>query len=248
MAETRDQGRKRSGAAAMLLAGTVTLLALPSAVLAFSTRLDLQPVQVEPVVPSGFRAAEVDPRLARSITVRALSQGRTFRFTPAATPTRMDRSLTVAVRLFAPVARPIVVRALAGSAGQNAAISIAPAAYSLKAARGYKSFAQNGTSDAGRIDMPNLAAYSIAGDDKSDPSRFAPRIELDEKTRAGRSPRTLEGQGSDQTVDLGGSYRLTRSLNVTAGVRFSPERNRVDPLVDGKQDNQAVYVGTQIRF
>ena len=96
--------------------------------------------------------------------------------------------------------------------------------------------------------MPDLAAYSIAGSAKADPSRFAPPVELDERTRAGRSPRTLEGQGADQTVDLGGSYRLSRNLNVTAGVRYSPERNRVDPLVDGKQDNQAVYVGTQIRF
>ncbi|PKB19308.1 hypothetical protein B0I00_1539 [Novosphingobium kunmingense] len=248
MAETSDQVRKRGGAAALLLAGTVTLLALPSAVLALSTRLDLQPVVVEPVVPSGFRAAEVDPRLARSITVRALSQGRTFRFTPAATPTRMDRSLTVAVRLFAPTNRPIVVRAPSPGAGQASAISIAPAAYSLKATRGYKSFAQNGVSDASRIDMPDLAAYSIRGGAASDPSRFAPRIELDEKDRAGRSPRTLEGQGSDQTVDLGGSYRLSRSMNVTAGVRYSSERNRIDPLVDGKQDNQAVYVGTQIKF
>ncbi len=249
MADGQDQGRTRSGAAAMLLAGSVALLALPSAVLAFSTRLDLQPVDDAGEVANrgGFRAAEVDPRLARSITVRALSQGRTFRFTPAATPARMDRSLTVAVRLFSPVARPIVVRGPA-SASQTAAISIAPTAYSLGAARGYKSFAQNGVSDSRRVDMPDLAAYSISGSAKSDPSRFSPRIELDEKARAGRSPRTLEGQGADQTVDLGGSYRVTGNMNVTAGVRYSSERNRVDPVVDGKQDNQAVYVGTQIRF
>lgn len=248
MAEAVDQGLKRGGAAAVLLAGTVALLALPSAVLAFSTRLDLQPVEVEPVTPSGFRVAEVDPRLARSVTVRALSQGRTFRFTPAATPARMDRSLTVAVRLFAPTSRPIVVMAPSPSANAASSISIAPAAYSLKATRGYKSFAQNGVSGATQVDMPDLAAYSIRGDVPSDPSRFAPRIELDEKARAGRSPRTLEGQGTDQTVDLGGSYRLSRSMNVTAGVRYSSERNRIDPLVDGKQDNQAVYVGTQIKF
>ncbi len=41
---------------------------------------------------------------------------------------------------------------------------------------------------------------------------------------------------------------MSGNLNVTAGVRYSSERNRVDPVVDGKQDNQAVYVGTQIRF
>ena len=250
MAVKVDDARKRGGAAAMLLAGAVCLLALPSAVLAFSSKLDLQPIdEAMANADSGFLPAEVDPRLARSITVRALSKGRTFQFTPAATPTRMDRSLTVAVRLDSSVGRQIVVRGPASQPSATSGISIAPTAYSLGAARGVKTFAQTGTSaDARKIDMPNLAAYSIAGSSKSDPSRFAPRIELDEKTRAGRSPRTLEGQGTDQTVDLGGSYRLSRNLNVTAGVRYSPERNRVDPLIDGKQDNQAVYVGTQIKF
>ncbi|MBS0475293.1 MAG: hypothetical protein JSR28_09110 [Proteobacteria bacterium] len=158
----------------------------------------------------------------------------------------MDRSLTVAVRIDSPITRQIVVRGRVPPAGE--AISIAPTAYSLGAARGYKTFAQGGAKpDARRVDMPDLAAYSIANAPASDPSRFAPRIELDERSRAGRSPRTLEGQG-DQTVDLGGSYRVTGNMKVTAGVRYSSERNRVDPLIDGKQDNQAVYVGTQIRF
>ena len=79
-----------------------------------------------------------------------------------------------------------------------------------------------------------------------DPSRFAPRVVLDEREKTGRAPRTFEQ--SDQSVDLGGSYRVTRNLNVTAGVRYSPERDRLLPLTDGKQDNQAVYVGTQFRF
>lgn len=249
MQALRGDTGKRSGTAAMLLAGTVGLLALPSAVLAFSARFDLQPVdEAGNGIGSGFRPAQVDPRLARSITVRALSKGRTFQFTPAATPTRTDRSLTVAVRLDSPITRQIVVRGSAPGAG-GGGLSIAPTAYSLGAARGYKTFAQNGAAlDARRVDLPDLAAYSISGSSRSDPSRFSPRIELDEKARAGRSPRTLEGQGADQTVDLGGSYRVTGNMNVTAGVRYSSERNRVDPLIDRKQDNQAVYVGTQIRF
>ena len=49
-------------------------------------------------------------------------------------------------------------------------------------------------------------------------------------------------------MDLGGSYRLTRNFDVTAGVRYSSERDRLRPLTDGKQDSQAVYVGTKFRF
>ena len=53
----------------------------------------------------------------------------------------------------------------------------------------------------------------------------------------------------DQTVDLEGSYRLTRNLDVTAGVRYSQDRSRLTTLVEpAKQDSQAVYIGTQFRF
>ena len=51
-----------------------------------------------------------------------------------------------------------------------------------------------------------------------------------------------------QTVDVGGSFRLSPNLDVRAGVRLSQERERLDPLTNSVQDSQAVYVGTQLRF
>ena len=71
--------------------------------------------------------------------------------------------------------------------------------------------------------------------------------ELEDRTIAGRSPNTLDSIGS-QTVGLGGSFRLSPNMNVTAGVRYSQERERLDPLTNAVQDSQAVYVGTQIKF
>jgi hypothetical protein len=41
---------------------------------------------------------------------------------------------------------------------------------------------------------------------------------------------------------------VTGNLRVTAGVRYSAERERLAPLADGQQDNQSVYVGTRFRF
>ena len=70
---------------------------------------------------------------------------------------------------------------------------------------------------------------------------------LGEHERPGRAPRTLESVG-EQSVDLGGSYRLTRNIDVTAGVRYSQDRDRIVPPAEAKADNQAVYVGTQFRF
>jgi hypothetical protein len=246
------RGKRSGSASALLIGGAVALLALPSAVLAFSSRFDVAdeglPVSI---ADDGFVPSQVDPRLARSITVRALSKGRTFRFTPAATPNRMDSAIiTVAVRL--PGNR---VGLRSGGAGAEQAqgeggLRIAQTAYSLGAARGYRSFAQGsgaGNSDLARLEMPDLASYRPrAATGTGTPSRFEPHIALDEREKTGRSPRTFEQ--SDQTVDLGGAYRLTRNINVTAGVRYSSDRDRLVPLTDGRQDSQAVYVGTQFRF
>jgi len=50
------------------------------------------------------------------------------------------------------------------------------------------------------------------------------------------------------SVDLGGSYALTRNLAVTGGVRYKMQRDRLEPLADDRQDSQAVYIGTAFRF
>jgi len=237
---------RSSAASALLLAGTVAVLALPSAVLALS--VGIGPVLSAPAdaeAASGFQPARVDPRLARSISVRALGQGQTFRFTPGAAPSRLDRSVTVAVRVDA-TSRP---RRGALIASDGGTFGIAPTAYSLGVSRGYKGFAQNGSAVTGlrRGEIPDLASYKPSAGPKDDPSRFSPRIALDGRELAGRSPRTLQGQ-PEEVVDLGGSYRLTRNINVTAGVRSTSDRDRLAPLSDGRKDNQAVYVGTQFKF
>ena len=245
--------RKRSGtAAAMLLCGTVSVLALPSAVLAFTSGYGIAPQLVASDPASGsFIPAVVDPRLSRSITVRALSKGRMFRFTPAATVSGIDRAVvTVAVRVNDGNSASLVLRRPVAAAviPVGAEVPIAPTAYSLGAARGYRSFAQNAAPAAPvrQLDAPDLASFKPRPGVARDPSRFAPQVALDEPEKTGRSPRTFE-QG-DQQVDLGGSYRLTRNLKVTAGVRYSSDRDRLRPLTDGRQDSQAVYVGTQFRF
>lgn len=246
----KDKRKGTGTAGATLLLGAVGLLALPSAVLAFSDRFDSLPA-VPDVVDSGFQPAEVDPRLARSITVRALSKDRIYRFTPAATPSRFDGQVTVAVRVDSRAAPGGFHAPAAEIARVQPGLGIAPTAYSLGSARGYRSFAQNTGAaipgiNANSAEMPDLAAYKPKPGVAPSPSRFAPRIELDEREKTGRSPRTFEQ--SDQTVGVGGSYRVTRNLDVTAGVRVTSDHDRLRPLTDGKQDNQAVYVGTQFRF
>jgi hypothetical protein len=244
------RGQAGGGSPAVLLAGAVSLLALPSAVLAFSSDFgDSADDGIEAHASMAkFLPAQVDPRLARSITVPGLVSGQTFHFTPAGSATRPNRSVTVAVRVDAENAQAILVRAPAHDSTPGiAALRIAPTAYSLGVARGFQNFTL--ASEPRRGDVPDLSSFRLrSGTAADEPSRLNARIAFDEREKTGRAPRTLEGNG-EQTVDVGGSYRLTGNLDVTAGVRYSQERDRLSPSVaDRQKDAQAVYVGTQFRF
>jgi hypothetical protein len=242
-------------AAPLLIAGTVGMLALPSAVLAFGSQIAPGPAPgKQGINDEFFMPVAVDPRLARSIAVRALAKGRTFQFTPAGQGTRPDRSVTVAVRIDAAAARSTRISprlAATELAEPSAALRIAPTAYNLGSSRGYRNFAQSSpmalAAAGSQVEIPDLTSLRPPVGARGAPSRFSPRIALDEHANPGRSARTFDADG-EQSVDVGGSYRLSRNLNVTAGVRIQTERDRLVPLTDGKQDSQAVYVGTQFRF
>jgi hypothetical protein len=251
-------GAKGGMTAGALLACAVALLALPSAVLAFSTGFAPQSPE-EPAAPEASEAgpASAQVRLARAIPLRSLGDslglGQMFPFTPAKTPNRPDRSVTVAVRVDALVVRGIRLRGTGperlAEAGPTP-VKIAPTAFNLGVSRGYRGFAPGlvAPGDTRASELPDLTGFSIAPGVKPTESRFSPRIVIDEKQAAGRAPRTFAGDREDR-VDVGGSYRVTRNLDVTAGVRYSQDqRDRLKPLTDGQQDSQAVYVGTQFRF
>lgn len=240
-------------ASGLLLAGAVSLLALPSAVLAFSAGFARKGDSAAVAkVLDGIEAKPAQAQLARAVPMRSLAKGKLYLFTPAASPSRPDRSITVAVRVDPQTAKAISVRGASngvGADGDAASLRIAPTGFSLGVARGYHNFSQNlvPPADSRKGEMPDLSQFSIAPKAGGEDARFNPRIVIDEKKALGRAPRTFAGESEDQ-VDVGGSLRVTRNLNVTAGVRYSQERDRLRPLTDGKQDGQAVYLGTQFRF
>lgn len=209
-----------------------------------------------------FTPASVDPELAARVAQKARERG--IRFTPVGVNTGdSERTVTVAVRVDDETARAISVRPPSeGSPGLGKGIAgLQTSRFNLGTARGYQSFARtpapaapvSGRQPALRetlsdLQMPDLADFAPSQPTREDrPSRLQPRIELGDEAIAGRSPNTLDAIGS-QTVDVGGSFRLSRNLDVTAGVRLSQERDRLAPLTNSVQDSQAVYVGTQIKF
>ena len=205
-----------------------------------------------------FTPANIDPALARKVAATLGLDG--LRFTPAARTPRGDRLVTMAVRVDEATARAITVRrTLADSSvGEGNALAaaplIAPARYNLGSARGFQSF---GAATAAKalavptgirdIAMADLASYRTDAAKPGKPSRFQPRVAFEDQSDAGRSPRTIDAAGQ-QSVDVGGAYRVMKNLDVTAGLRVSQDRNRIAPLTDGVEDSKAVYVGTQFKF
>jgi hypothetical protein len=198
-----------------------------------------------------FTPASVDPALAARVADKARARG--IRFTPArAAPISGDRTVTVAVRVDNDNARAISVRkAMEAVTGRGVGVvGLDASRFQLGSARGYKSFARTVdlTANVRSMSLPDLAQFEPSQPKAEDkPSRLQPRIELEDRAIAGRSPNTLDSIGA-QTVGVGGSFSLSPNLNVTAGVRYSQERERLDPLTNSVQDSQAVYVGTQIKF
>ena len=253
MARRRKTDRRGGFTAALLCAGAVALVAAPSAGLAFG---GLGHHVVNAVANGGmlpFTPASVDARLARLMS--AQSGKGLMQFTPVTSANRSGQSVTVAVRVDGSAAQLISVHsALVTAAEQvsasSAPLRLAPTRYNLGVLHGYQGFTQAQTPELSKslsdAALPDLAVFKPSEGVKSKPSRFNARLAVDDQAHAGRTNNTL----NDQTFDLGGSYRVTRNLNVTAGLRYAQERDQLAPLVTatGKQDSQAVYVGTQFRF
>ncbi len=235
--------------------GGALALAVPSAGLALAGKA--APAQATALKDLGLEAltlftpATVDPELAARVADTARERG--IRFTPASAPSISgSRTMTVAVRVDDGTARAISVRKPIETApGRGLGLAgIDASKFQLGAARGYQSFARTVDLSANvqSLALPDLSQFEPSRSALEDrPSRLQPRIELEERQIAGRSPNTLDAAAA-QTVDVGGSFRLSPNLNVTAGVRYSQERERLNPLTNSVQDSQAVYVGTQIKF
>lgn len=210
-----------------------------------------------------FTPASVDPRMAELIARNSTGTARLMRFTPAGVAERASRSMTVAVRVDEDVARAISVRSALAAATQDQApasapaLPIAPTRFNLGVARGYQSFAKApapasavAIAPTAEGAIPDIATLRASTTPRETPSRFVARTVSDVPAPAA-APRAVEPAKvvPGESVDVAGSYRLTRNLDVTAGWRYSQDRERLVPLADpAKQDSQAVYVGTQFRF
>jgi len=198
-----------------------------------------------------FTVAGADPDLVAKYKLSALRGNASFKFTPSGGTRDGERSVTVVVRQKSDAVsiRENILAATSGS-GVTTAAKIAPVSYSLGTAKGLKSFAIPVRKLGSNLpDLSEIGAERLMGDeDSGKKSRFNPRMSIDASAPINAAPRALDASQKDYTLDVGGSYSLTRNLDVTAGLRINNERDRMAPLTDSRQDSQAVYVGTQFRF
>jgi hypothetical protein len=188
-----------------------------------------------------FTPAAADPKLAALLSRSGLPDTG-FSFTPSESRRGTGHAVTVAVR-----ARS--TRALASNSrvAAPATVSLAPIAYNLGVSVGWKRFAVSGdVTHVELINQPGSRERADIGVSYSG-KRATGRVTAVSDQPLVNTP-ALIGDKPSYSVDVGGSYSLTRNLDVTAGVRYKSERDRLPQLTDTRRDSQAVYVGTAFRF
>jgi hypothetical protein len=196
-----------------------------------------------------FTPASADPRLAAALAKSGLS-ATGFRFTPSdAGSDGDDHDITVAVRARSSHGASAHQASLVDS-DPSSSVRLSPIAYNLGVAVGWKRFALSG--DVAHIDLagePGSRQSTDVGVSYTG-HRVSARVKLQDDRPIANSGPMLVQEGPSQTIDVGGSYSLTRNLDVTAGVRYKSERdsNRLPLTTDDRRDSQAVYIGTAFRF
>ena len=198
---------------------------------------------------SHFTPAGIDSRLAERMRSNA-ARSTAFPFTPAGLNSRTSNTLTVAAR--ADGSNAVTVRnAMAQlDAGSGTTLRLNNSNYELTTKRGWQAFTLPSTA----INQPRLDAMLGKGDFRLDdtakkkPSRFGTDLKVASPRGATPSLRGSEASAGDYSVNVGGSFRVAKGVDVTAGVRYSRDSDRVDPATAAKADSEAVYVGTKIKF
>jgi hypothetical protein len=196
---------------------------------------------------SRFTPAGVDSRLAEQMRSNAMRQT-SFPFTPAGLDSRASNTLTVAVRADASNAVNVRSALAQMEAGSGSTLRLNNSSYQLTAARGWQAFdLPKAVIDQPRLDdIVGKGSFRLDDGAKKKPSRFSTDVKFDTPQAAAPSPRGNAAAG-DYRVNVGGSFRVAKGVDVTAGVRYSRDVDRVDPVAT-QADNEAVYVGTKIKF
>lgn len=241
-------------ALALVIGGGVSLLALamsvPSeGVAQRGVQGASSPARIDRVVGS-FTPAVRDPRLAAELARRGSATS--FQVTPATSQAASASPVRVAVRMPSTVSAPERARpAIPGAAAvipTPAGTAITPSTYNLGVGVGWRRFALTGDiSGSNNGSAGGSRERTRVGVEHRTTPRLTTRVQVEAEQAEG--VQRIVSDDRAVALDVGGSYAITRNIDLTGGVRYRVSRDRVEPLArDERRDSQAVYVGTALRF
>jgi hypothetical protein len=244
------QRKNAAFAAALLAAGSLVLS--PMMMPAFAAKSLQQDSGTPKSWLTTFTPSGVDSRLAAKFAAITASGDERFPFTLASTDGNRNRTVIVAARANSRLtAGAVSVRsALAASEpGAGNGLRLSTVDYRLSASKGWQGFAlPSAPKIAAKVPMTELGKGGFRLDEAAKkPSKFSTNIKLDQNRETAPPARGSAAAG-DYKLDVGGSFSISRKIDVTAGVRYASENDRVLPTADNRKDSEAVYVGTKIRF
>jgi hypothetical protein len=194
-----------------------------------------------PRIGGSFTPSASDPKLA-ALFARSGLDPSGFRFTPAESRNG-NRAVTVAVRARSSQNGRDSTRVAMASP----TVGMTPIAYNLGVSVGWKRFAVSG--DVAKVDLGAIPGSREAADVALSYSgnKFSGRLSASTDRALPGLPRNVV-EAPSYSLDVGGSYSLTRNIDLTAGMRLKSERDRLARVADDRRDSQAVYVGTAFRF
>lgn len=243
--------RKNATFAAALLA-TVSLVLSPLVMPAFAAKSTNAQPKAAPDWITMFTPAGGDSLLAQKLSAARIVASARFPFTPASVGENQSRTITVAARANSRLtASAVSVRngISAVEVGAGKGLRLAAVDYRLTASKGWQGIALPSTQQrAVKTPLTDLgkAGFRLEETVKK-PSKFSTNIRLDQNRETAPPARGTAASG-DYKLDVGGSFSISRKIDVTAGVRYASENDRVIPMADSRKDSEAVYVGTKIRF
>lgn len=249
MTLNRAHKRRYATGAAVLLA-TASLALSPLVMPAFAAKSVNTKQQSAPAWSTMFTPAGGDSLLVQKLSAARIVSSARFPFTPVNAGENPNRTITVAARANSRLtANAVSVRNGIAElqVGAGKAMRLAAVDYRLTTSKGWQGIAL----PTQRVSSTPLTELGKGGfrleESGKKPSKFSTNIRLDQ-SRETAPPARGNAASGDYKLDVGGSFSISRKIDVTAGVRYASENDRVIPRADSRKDSEAVYVGTKIRF
>lgn len=187
-----------------------------------------------------FTPASADPRLAAALSRAALNPTG-FQFTPSEGAVIGSRAIKAAVRSATMQAERPTDRV----AAVTPTMTLNPVAYNLGGSVGGKRLAAIG--DLTRLDVGTQSGSRDPIGMGYSARKFGTRTPITADHALTDQPKMI-ADTSGYSLDGGGSLKLTRNLDVTAGTRYRTDRERMLRVTPDRREGQAIYVGTAFRF